>query len=153
MRESLQTARALVQDLLQDPLLSDLSQDVRIHEVEACIASELGTSITLHIKRLDGETFDVVLPQAADVKMLMSTIQRAIERTACRRIHWRYTWERYCLVHVKGSQRTRLLDESKHLEDYGIQSGDQVVWARNLLSRDVASGRRHVRAKKRGRKQ
>ena len=39
----------------------------------------------------------------------------------------RFTWERYCLVCVKDSQRIRLLDESQRLVDYGIKSEDQVI--------------------------
>eukprot|EP00976_Prorocentrum_cordatum_P078743 1183250-Prorocentrum_minimum.AAC.4 len=70
MAESLiRDARSLVQHLLQDSLLADLpnvwvkiyqsrwhESNVSINEVEACIASELGTSVKLHVKRFDGKT-------------------------------------------------------------------------------------------------
>eukprot|EP00242_Pyramimonas_sp_CCMP2087_P018465 CAMPEP_0198204552 /NCGR_PEP_ID=MMETSP1445-20131203/7970_1 /TAXON_ID=36898 /ORGANISM="Pyramimonas sp., Strain CCMP2087" /LENGTH=161 /DNA_ID=CAMNT_0043876477 /DNA_START=91 /DNA_END=573 /DNA_ORIENTATION=- len=148
----LQRAQTLVDELLQDPLLADLPKDVHIDEVEACIASEEGTPFTIHVKRFDGKTLDVALPQAADVRMLKFAVQRAIsklrEGSSCRPISWRYTWERYCLVYVKHSQRIRLLDDSHPLEDYGIAGEDQIMFARNLLSRDVPGGRRHVRAKR-----
>lgn len=101
---------------------------------------DLDVSIRLRIRRMDTTTFDVEVSKNATVAELKVAVQRRFEPTeagGCQ-VSWPHVWGNFCLS-FKGQ---KLLDESVHLQQVGIDESHELVFVRHLASR---SPRQHQR--------
>ncbi|XP_041471763.1 U11/U12 small nuclear ribonucleoprotein 25 kDa protein-like [Lytechinus variegatus] len=123
-------------EVLDDPLLEDLPQDVCVEEVNLQIALEYGQAMTVIVKRADGDLMPVVVMQTATVQDLKSAIKRYFELKQNReeikkKISWRYVWRSYYLCF----EGEKLTDDYKKLRDYGIRNREVVTFVKRLHSK------------------
>ncbi|KAI9595948.1 hypothetical protein BDF19DRAFT_35378 [Syncephalis fuscata] len=151
--------------LLQDPLLSDLPQQVTPLEVEQLLAYEQGHAIRLVLDRgALQKSLEITASQTITVAVLKRLVQLAVDRHIrdtttlmhgrSRSANWSYTWQRYCLM--VNSQR--LLDTKQRIHELGLHNGDRLRFVRytppkpeRSLTTTGATSRQLSRGRGRGR--
>eukprot|EP00898_Chlorokybus_atmophyticus_P003629 jgi/Chlat1/4267/Chrsp29S08884 len=135
-----QSAGRTVDQLLADPLLSDLPKNVTLEEVEALIALESGSGMQLTIRKLDGSSFSklavafhlvpavIVVTQSARLGDIKQAIRRHYERQeqqhmGKRHISWKYVWRKNCLTF----DSKRLLQDDERAHDCGVRNNSEGV--------------------------
>lgn len=135
-KEVIERAQDILKELLADPILKDIPNDVTPGELKAKIDLENGCAFVVHLKRPCEEGFNyvpLIAKQKTTVRELKRHIQRAIGRkvreeggTSC--ISWKYFWKTYWLVH----NNEKLADDSKILKDHGIRHGSEITFLKRL---------------------
>nr|XP_002131302.1 U11/U12 small nuclear ribonucleoprotein 25 kDa protein-like [Ciona intestinalis] len=120
-------------ELLGDPLLNDLPQEVTLEEVNAKIALEFGQAMTIRIRRADGFTYPVIVKQDATIGELKKAITRHVQLKQQREggnqcISWRRVWKSYWLYY----DGQKLKEDSHKLKDYGLRNHDEVTFIKRL---------------------
>lgn len=133
--ELLEVTATILNDIIkQDPLLSDLPKGVTVEEVNAQIALEHGQSITVFVRRDDGEEMPIVIQQrGATVLDLKRALQRYFALKLARekssvKISWKYVWKTNFLCY----EGQKLKDNSTLLEKYGIHNKSCVTFIKRL---------------------
>ncbi|CAG8716727.1 13769_t:CDS:2 [Acaulospora morrowiae] len=133
----LSQTQKMLQQLLKDPLLSDLAKlnnedNISLEEVDTLIALETGTAFEIRIER-DGLEPIVVRQNStiADIKKLIKfkiehQRKQNIQPGSKRKISWKYIWKTYCLIFEK----KRLLQDKMPIQEYGIRSGSVLRFSR-----------------------
>ncbi|XP_065919295.1 U11/U12 small nuclear ribonucleoprotein 25 kDa protein-like [Dysidea avara] len=122
-----------IQELLSDPILSDLDVDISVEELQDVLHLEQGKAITLYLRRFDDSILPIVVLQGATVGDLKKAIQRYVIRKHVKEggtpfISWRYVWKTYWLVYDK----QKLADDSVKLTSYGITNRDEISFLKRL---------------------
>lgn len=108
-------------ELLGDPLLSDLPEDVTFEELEALLALEYGQAMNVNVIREDNVVLPIIVSKAATIKEFKKAIQRymslKMKREGLKKcISWKYVWKTYWLC-FNGE---KLKDDKKTLQDYNL---------------------------------
>ncbi|KAF4520611.1 hypothetical protein B566_EDAN006022 [Ephemera danica] len=132
------SSRMLNSLIQKDPLLCDLPSDITLHEVNAQVAVQTGSALTVEVARADGDLVRVVVDRSgAKVSDLRRALQRNVElrekrRTGRRRIiSWRYVWRAYCLQTPDGDKLQRR-DDSKTLASLGIVNKSRLNFVKRM---------------------
>ncbi|CAG8433257.1 4140_t:CDS:2 [Diversispora eburnea] len=130
----------MLQQLLKDPLLSDLAKlnsegNISLEEVDTLIALETGTAFEIKIERDGLEPFFLVVRQNSTIADLKKLIRLNFERQQrkqnvglgrIKKSSWKYIWKTYCLMF----ENKRLLQDKMPLQEYGIRSGNVLKFSR-----------------------
>lgn len=123
-----------LQELLGDPLLSDLPEDVDCEEVRAQLALVNGHAMTLTLVREDASQVTVTVLQNCKV----SELQRAVKRQIIRvselppSFSWRSFWRRYVL----SVSTTPLSDPKALVAHYGVQNSSTIRFTKRVRRSD-----------------
>ena len=117
----METYEEQLDELLGDPLLSDLPQDVTLEELKSALALEYGQAMTVNVKRDDGNVMKVIVDQEATLGCLKRGVRRFTELQMSRNnknvnLSWKYVWKTYILAF----DGTKLLENDKKLKDCGV---------------------------------
>lgn len=121
----------LLQDILGDPLLADLPEDVDTEDVRCQIARAKGHVIDLTLVRPGDNKMRVSVLHNARVSDLQRIVTKAIKRSTPdlpRAYSWRSLWKRYNLT--VGS--TKLSDRNKMLVHYGVKNNDLINFSKRV---------------------
>ncbi|KAL5249252.1 hypothetical protein ACHWQZ_G018194 [Mnemiopsis leidyi] len=121
----------LLQDILGDPLLADLPEDVDTEDVRCQIARAKGHVIDLTLVRPGDNKMRVSVLHNARVSDLQRIVTKAIKRSTPdlpRAYSWRSLWKRYNLT--VGS--IKLSDRNKMLVHYGVKNNDLVTFSKRV---------------------
>ncbi|RHZ68912.1 hypothetical protein Glove_292g36 [Diversispora epigaea] len=136
----LSQTQKMLQQLLKDPLLSDLAKlnsegNISLEEVDTLIALETGTAFEIEIERDGLEPFLLVVRQNSTIADLKKLIRLNFERQQrkqniglgrIKKSSWKYVWKTYCLMF----ENKRLLQDKMPLQEYGIRSGNVLKFSR-----------------------
>lgn len=125
--------KGISQIISSDPLLSYLPDRVTLEELNSLLALEHGRAMTLFVRRLDGQVYNIIIEQKAKVLDLKKAIQRYIttklEREGKKQtISWRYVWKTYWL-YFEGQ---KLTNDNYSLKDYGIVNNSEITFIKRL---------------------
>lgn len=123
-------------EILGDPLLSDLSPDVTLEELQSRLTLESGQAMTVIVKRADADVYPVIVSLNATVTDLKKAIEQHIHIQQCRAkqkqtISWRYVWKSYWLVF----DGVKLKDSNMLLKDLGLFNRCEVHFVKRLRLR------------------
>ncbi|XP_063691299.1 U11/U12 small nuclear ribonucleoprotein 25 kDa protein-like [Bolinopsis microptera] len=127
----LQEAYDLLQDILGDPLLADLPEDVDTEDVRCQIARAKGHVIDLTLLRPGDNKMRVSVLHNARVSDLQRIVTKAIKRSTPdlpKAYSWRSMWRRYNLS--VGS--IKLSDRNRMLIHYGVKNNDTVSFTKRV---------------------
>jgi len=120
-----------LQELLGDPLLSDLPEDVDCEEVRAQLALVNGHAMTLRLVREDSTQVTVTVLQNCKVSELQRAVKRQIIRTSPDlppSFSWRSFWRRYTLT----LSTTALSDPKSLVAHYGVQNNSLLRFTKRV---------------------
>ncbi|XP_022876077.1 U11/U12 small nuclear ribonucleoprotein 25 kDa protein [Olea europaea var. sylvestris] len=132
--------------LLNDPILSDVTKNPTLSDVDTLINLELGSAMRICVVKMDGTSVDVAVMNSATVKDLKLAIKKKVNdmeetRMGHRHISWKHVWANFCLSY----HNIKLLDDNSALHTYGIRNNSQVHFIPYVVSRAF---QRHSRRKK-----
>ena len=117
---------------------------LRIHDIEALLARELGTGLNVVLVRMDGERIPLTLAPTATVRDLKQLIKRVmsarLEKEAVmgkRKVSWKSVWTDFCLMH----NGQRLLEDGARLCDVGVATDSDIAFARFNAKKAVKDAR------------
>jgi len=120
-----------LQDILGDPLLADLPEDVDPEDVRCQIARAKGHVIDLTLLRPGDNKIRISVLHNARVSDLQRIVTKAIKRSTPdlpTAYSWRSLWKRYNLS--VGS--TKLADRNRMLVHYGVKNNDIVSYTKRM---------------------
>ncbi|ORX89376.1 hypothetical protein K493DRAFT_358239 [Basidiobolus meristosporus CBS 931.73] len=126
----------MLSELLKDPVLSDMSHDITLEEVQNLVAYEMGNAYHIIIDRGPLSSVDLYIKHNARVKDIKSLLKVKLERENkakpySRKIKWKYIWRCYCLV-LDGQ---KLLSESQKVGTLGLKNGSILKFTRYIKSK------------------
>lgn len=134
------TLRKNLNELIKnEPLLFDIETDFKNAELKEILSLERGESMTLFIRRADGQLINLIVNIAGTVNDLKTALESFYKSRKARQnfpdttsiINWKHTWKNYSLVY----DNEKLLDPNKALRDYGIVNRCELEFARNVFRR------------------
>ncbi|KAG2186221.1 hypothetical protein INT43_002659 [Umbelopsis isabellina] len=128
---------SIVESLLEDPLLNDLTPQVTLEEVKTLIAIEEGRAYRIRIERQRMDAIPLVVSQATTVRQMKKLIQAAFKRmvreqSSTRFVNWKYIWRTHCLV-LNGN---KLLDDSVAISSIGIKNNSSLSFEKYIARRE-----------------
>lgn len=121
----------LLQDLLGDPLLADLPENVDADDVRLRIARARGHVIDLTLVRAGNDKIRVSVLHNAKVMDLQHVVTKVIQRKTDNlpsNYSWKSFWKRYNL----SAGSVRLRDPHKLLVHYGIKNNGLIKFTKRL---------------------
>nr|XP_039266088.1 U11/U12 small nuclear ribonucleoprotein 25 kDa protein-like [Styela clava] len=120
-------------EMLGDPLLYDIKDDITIEEINSLIDLEYGRAMTITVNRADGDCYTVIVNQNGTVKDIKSAINRHFmlkmqRENGPKHISWKYVWRTYWL-YFDGQ---KLRNDKDKLKTYGIRNNDTVCFIKRL---------------------
>ncbi|GMI83865.1 hypothetical protein HRI_002055800 [Hibiscus trionum] len=129
-RASLEKPRRSISLPLPLPSLLDVNGFSR----KSCSYSKLPEEpIKLSVRKLDGSSFDVQVIKSATVAELKLAVQRVFShmpKEGPGKISWPHVWGHFCLCY----HALKLLTDTDHIINYGIQDGVQLHFVRHVSS-------------------
>ena len=123
-------------EILGDPLLCDLSQNITLDELKSQLTLEFGQAMTVLIRKADQTVYPVIVALDATVADLKKGIERYVLLHQSREgekqnISWKYVWKSYWLVF----DGQKLNDSNVMLKDMGISNRCEVKFVKRLKSK------------------
>lgn len=136
--EIMKITQKTITELLRDPVLRDIPQDVTASELTSLINLEKGAAFIVNLRRVvendaGYEHVPLIVDQCTSVAELKRSVQREVGRrvreeggTDC--VSWKHVWRTYWLVH----NNEKLNDDHKVMRDYGIRNGSEITFLKRL---------------------
>ena len=135
-KETLVLAQLKIEEILKDPLLSDIPRFVTPEELKAKIDLEKEQAFVVFLKReTEGglQNIDIIVNDKTTLLQMKKLIERKLSRLiedefAQKCISWNYFWKTYWLVH----NHEKLKDDKKVLKEYNIKSQSEICFLKKL---------------------
>ncbi|KAK9708504.1 hypothetical protein K7432_009586 [Basidiobolus ranarum] len=121
----------MLNELLKDPLLSDMTHDITFEEVQNLVAYEMGNAYHIIIDRGALPSVDLYVKHNARVRDIKSLFKIKLERDSkakpySRKIKWKYIWRSYCFMF----DGQKLLKENQKIGTLGLRNGSILKFTR-----------------------
>ncbi|KXN68109.1 hypothetical protein CONCODRAFT_86638 [Conidiobolus coronatus NRRL 28638] len=121
-----------LEDLLKDPLLSDINQFTSLNQVKHLIQLERGNLIKLTLLRGSLQAIELSLNEFSTLEELKKLIQLHIasQLNSTRsnlKINWKFTWNRNKLSTLRGLE---LEGDKNTLRQLGIKNNDMIKFVK-----------------------
>ena len=128
-KQAMQIFHSEVKEMLKDPLLSDLHENITLSELKTKLAHAYGQALTLSVVRADGQVYKVVVERGATVAQLKRAIKDHVnlklskEGRSCK-VNWKYVWKNNYLVYAG----QKLKEDKKKLADYNLFNYSEITF-------------------------
>lgn len=135
-KETLVLTQIKIEEIIKDPLLSDIPNFVTPEELKAKIDLEKGKAFVVFLNREsdDGiQNIDIIVNDTITVSEMKKLVERKLsqiikEEHGPKCISWKYFWKTYWLVH----NHEKLKEDKKTLKDYNIKSQAEISFLKRL---------------------
>ncbi|XP_066917900.1 U11/U12 small nuclear ribonucleoprotein 25 kDa protein-like [Clytia hemisphaerica] len=135
-REMLDITQKQIEEILKDPLLSDIPNLVTPEELKAKIDLEKGNAFVIFLKRETEEghqNIDIIVNDRTTILEMKKLIERKMTRIieiedGPKCLSWKYFWKTFWLVH----NNEKLKDDKKTLKDYNIKNNSELIFLKRL---------------------
>ncbi|KAI9308020.1 hypothetical protein BJ944DRAFT_237372 [Cunninghamella echinulata] len=147
-KDKLNDLETQLENLLKDPLLSDISNKSSLEEIDQCLAIELNQAYKIQIQRDPLPPINIIIHQSSTVRDLKISFQQEWEKqNNKRKVSWKYIWRTYCLQLCQQQQQQQrefllLNNDEAIISQLGFQQGSILLFKRL----DFGSNKKHRKA-------